>query len=167
MRAGAHEIPVQQDGAGGIPPALGVENCSGSPRAPRLPSPDMGSRGNFHDSIGRHSPVLAKAQYELRQDFAYQARVGLTARQRDTLDFIRHVIDEFGKAPTITEIADGIGAQAKSQVFYLLRALVERGYIRRHPNKSRGIEIIPLVGPSLNGEPLIFIPVHNGGNSRA
>lgn len=115
---------------------------------------------NNNERVGRHCPVLAKAQYELRQDFAYQTRVGLTARQRDTLDFIQHVIDEFGRSPTITEIADGIGAEAKSQVIHLLRALVERGYIRRRPRQSRGIDNIPLVGPSLNGEPLIFIPVH-------
>lgn len=75
----SNKIPVRQDGAGGTPPALGVENSSAGshPRAPRLPTSTGGSRGNLNNSIGRHGPVGSKLSDELREYLADQPRLVL------------------------------------------------------------------------------------------
>lgn len=76
MRAGAHEIPVRQDGAE-TPPALGVENCSGShPRAPRLPTSTGGSRGNLTLNVREHRPVGAKSRHMLPENLSDQIADG-------------------------------------------------------------------------------------------
>lgn len=45
----------------------------GGTRAPRLPSP-AGSRGNSHNTVGRHNPVHSKLSDEVRDYLADQPR---------------------------------------------------------------------------------------------
>lgn len=68
--------------------------------------------------------------------------MGLTPRQSECLAFIRAYIAANGIAPSITELADGIGNRSKSAVTAMMRSLEERGYIRRLPHKARAIEVI-------------------------
>jgi repressor LexA len=90
----------------------------------------------------------------------------LTARQKQALDFIVSVARERGCPPTIREMGQALGISSTNGVRYLLEALSKKGYIRRHPRRSRGIELIraaspadlvsvPLVGRVAAGEPIL------------
>jgi repressor LexA len=65
----------------------------------------------------------------------------LTARQRSILDFLRQYAREKGYPPTIREIRDAFHLKSNRGVVDHLKALERKGYIRRVPGSSRGIEI--------------------------
>ncbi|HEX30785.1 TPA: repressor LexA [Candidatus Poribacteria bacterium] len=65
----------------------------------------------------------------------------LTERQREVLEIIRERIKESGYPPTIREIGEAMGISEKGAYDHL-KALEKKGYIRRHPRKTRAIEII-------------------------
>ncbi|RJO72830.1 MAG: hypothetical protein C4523_02345 [Myxococcales bacterium] len=54
----------------------------------------------------------------------------MTRRQRELWDFIRAYWQEHGMAPTYDTMATGIGLRSKSQVFYLIKRLEDRGHVR-------------------------------------
>lgn len=65
----------------------------------------------------------------------------LTQKQSETLAFIIGYDAKHGVAPSISEIAVGIGG-TKARAHKLLCGLEERGAIRRIPNRARAIEIV-------------------------
>ncbi len=89
--------------------------------------------------------------------------IGLTRQQLRCLQFIEtRMFATNGIAPSVDEIRDHLGIASKTGVLWLLRNLEERGRIRRFPNRARAIEVIkPSLTPSINGEPLRFIPLHH------
>jgi len=94
--------------------------------------------------------------------------IGLTARQLETLAYIdAYQQASGGVSPSFAEIRDRLGLDAKSGVFRLVGALEERGHIRRLRHRARAVEVTasqPVPMPSLNGEPLLLIPVHGGND---
>jgi len=66
----------------------------------------------------------------------------LTAAQRRVYDWIVDYIDRMNMSPTLAEIADGLGYRHVSSMLVHVNALDKKGYIKRHPNIARGIEII-------------------------
>ena len=95
----------------------------------------------------------------------------LTERQRQFYDFIVQHIREDGYPPTIREIMDAFGIASTNGVRTTLFALEKKGYIRRHPMRSRGIELmdyveripaqnvktIPIIGRVAAGEPVLAV----------
>ena len=67
--------------------------------------------------------------------------MGLTAQQGALLEFLKAYLATNGIAPTIREMAWGIGTKSSGRVQTLLTALEERGAIRRIPHRARAIEI--------------------------
>ena len=65
----------------------------------------------------------------------------LTPRQREVLDFIRKMIENKGLPPTIREIGERFKITSTNGVRAILYALSKKGYIRRKPLVSRGIEL--------------------------
>ena len=65
----------------------------------------------------------------------------LTPRQREILDFIREMIENKGFPPTIREIGERFKIASTNGVRAVLSALGKKGYIRRKPLVSRGIEL--------------------------
>jgi repressor LexA len=65
----------------------------------------------------------------------------LSTRQTKILDFIEKFINEHGYPPTIREIGEAVGIASTSVVNYNLNKLVERGYIEREPEVSRGLRL--------------------------
>ncbi len=65
----------------------------------------------------------------------------LTPRQREILDFIREMIENKGFPPTIREIGEKFEITSTNGVRAILSALSRKGYIRRRPLVSRGIEL--------------------------
>lgn len=72
----------------------------------------------------------------------YDMRDRLTQRQNQVLEFIRRRIHRDGRAPSLQEIAQGIGVSSVSGVHKMLVVLEEKGHIRRRPHEARSIELL-------------------------
>ena len=91
----------------------------------------------------------------------------LTKRQRDVLDFIAEMIGKKGFPPTIREIGSKFKISSTNGVRAILSALTQKGYIRRKPLVSRGIELltqsrasfvaVPLLGRIAAGLPILAV----------
>jgi len=67
----------------------------------------------------------------------------LTRRQREILDYLTGYIADHGYAPSFEEIAERFRFQSLATVHEHLTNLERKGHIRRTPNESRAIEIVP------------------------
>ncbi len=66
----------------------------------------------------------------------------LTRSQREFLDFITKSREESNFPPTIPEIQKKFSFRSPTAASDHLNALERKGYISRHPHKSRGLEVI-------------------------
>lgn len=67
----------------------------------------------------------------------------LTQAQAELLAFIKRYLDENdGVSPSFDDMREGIGLASKSGVARLVDALVERGFLRRLPNRARALEVV-------------------------
>jgi repressor LexA len=65
----------------------------------------------------------------------------LTERQRAIIDFIVSTHRDRGYPPTVREIGDAVGLSSPSSVHAQVRTLVERGLIRKDPDRPRAIVV--------------------------
>ena len=65
----------------------------------------------------------------------------VTTRQQAVLDCIEACIQEKGYGPTVREICQSLGLSSPSTVHVHLKALEEKGLIKRDPLKSRSITL--------------------------
>lgn len=91
---------------------------------------------------------------------------GLTEKQKRILEFIINQ-RSMGIPPTLAEIALNFGYKNRATVQQHLAALVKKGYIKRNPKLSRGIELNfedkffiprPVLGEVAAGNPLVIYP---------
>ena len=86
-------------------------------------------------------------------------------KQQAILDFIRQFVAEKNRPPTIRDIVTGCGVSSTSVVDYHLNVLEKKGFLRRHREISRGIELtdaaparskteVPIIGSIAAGEPI-------------
>ncbi len=91
----------------------------------------------------------------------------LTKRQKEVLDYLTEYIETYGYAPSIDEIREHFGLGSLATVHKHLLTLERKRVIRREPNQSRSIELVPttdfnrggvvrvpLVGTIAAGEPI-------------
>jgi repressor LexA len=90
----------------------------------------------------------------------------LSPRQKKILGFIQNFLTDKTYPPTIRDIVNGCGISSTSVADYNLEILEKKGYIRRHREVSRGIElldsasirhnrvIVPVIGQIAAGEPI-------------
>ena len=88
----------------------------------------------------------------------------LTATQHKVLDFIRQYLAAQAYAPSLSEIAVGIGIRSKGTAHRHVQALAEAGYLRLIHGRKRGIELVdeprdrllklPLLGRIAAGRPI-------------
>ncbi len=89
----------------------------------------------------------------------------LTERQAKVLKFIRDHYKRSGYPPTIREIAEHIGTKWNHGVERHLEALERKGYLKRSPDKSRGIQLaysstgteVPIIGRITAGKPVLAV----------
>ena len=90
----------------------------------------------------------------------------LTKTQQKILDFIIDKKAE-AKVPTLAEVASHFGYRNRSTVQQHLQAIERKGYIKRNPRISRGIELLtedkffiprPVIGEVAAGNPLTIYP---------
>jgi len=85
---------------------------------------------------------------------------GLTPKQEKVLKFIRKRIGE-RLPPTVREIGEELGFKSTGTVRDYLKALTQKGLVRRMNNKSRALELtgsvsftkIPIIGTIMAGKP--------------
>lgn len=92
----------------------------------------------------------------------------LTRSQQKTLDFIRRYCLQMGHAPSLAEIALGIGIRSRGVVHRHVQALADAGCITLEPGRKRGIRLaedvrtaaytLPLLGRIAAGQPIEAIP---------
>ena len=99
----------------------------------------------------------------------------ITRRQQAVLDCIEDCVRDKGYGPTVREVCQALGLSSPSTVHVHLKALEEKGYIKRDPLKSRSIALtypldedaavassgystmlnLPLVGSVAAGTPIL------------
>lgn len=67
----------------------------------------------------------------------------LSLKQQNIIDFIHRFLGDRGYPPTVRDIVSGCGISSTSVVAYNLAILEKKGYINRHREISRGIELLP------------------------
>ncbi len=95
----------------------------------------------------------------------------LTPGQTKVLDFIKHYLSREGFAPSLAEIAEGLGTTSRGSMHKHVQALAAAGVIRLLPGRQRGIELVedvdgidnrpdslPLLGRIAAGQPIEAIP---------
>ena len=90
--------------------------------------------------------------------------MSMTKRQKEILTFLQEYLDEYGYGPTLEEIAKHFGMASLNGVHKHLRALQERGFIRRLSRQARSIQLLgsgssggctlPLLGYVAAGQPI-------------
>jgi repressor LexA len=88
----------------------------------------------------------------------------LTRRQLEILNYVREFLDERGYSPTLEEIGLHFRMASLNAVYKHLKALEERGFIRRLPGQARSIQVVeqrealspslPLLGYVAAGRPI-------------
>jgi len=68
----------------------------------------------------------------------------LSSKQQKIIEFIHQFLVNNSYPPTVREIVSGCGISSTSVVNYNLNILKQEGYIRRHSEVSRGIELLTL-----------------------
>ncbi|HOG69317.1 MAG TPA: transcriptional repressor LexA [Fibrobacteraceae bacterium] len=97
----------------------------------------------------------------------------LTARQQEIFEYIRECTQSSKMPPTVREIGDRFNISSTNGVRSILAALIKKGYIKRSPRLSRGIEIldessnpaesssnsieIPIIGRVAAGQPILAV----------
>jgi len=68
----------------------------------------------------------------------------LTKKQRNLLLFINKKIRSTGVSPSYEEMKNSLNLKSKSGIHRLIRALEERGFIKRLAHKARALEVLKL-----------------------
>ena len=102
----------------------------------------------------------------------------LTAKQNQLLHFIADRLNESGISPSFDEMKDALGLKSKSGIHRLIKALEERGFLGRLPNRARALEVLKMpesaspavdqsnvVRPSFGKPGLSSVPASNSENS--
>jgi len=91
----------------------------------------------------------------------------LTEVQKSILNFLIEQIKGKGLPPTLAEVAQHFGYRNRATVQQHLRAIEKKGFIRKNPKLSRGIELTleekffvpkPVLGEVAAGNPLTIYP---------
>jgi repressor LexA len=97
----------------------------------------------------------------------------LTRKQHELLLYIDRRLNETGISPSFEEMKEALDLKSKSGVHRLISALVERGFIRRLPNRARALEVLkipeaskstpekaPVAPPRAANDDVIELPLH-------
>ena len=82
----------------------------------------------------------------------------LSDRQRKILEFISNFMEENGYPPTVRDIQNGCTISSTSVVDYNLNALREKGFLRRHADVSRGLQLLNRKQPESESE-TVAVPI--------
>ena len=66
---------------------------------------------------------------------------GITNRQQLVLDFIKAYLEMKGHAPSMQDIATGLGMKSRSNIHRIVHSLRTQGRLSVKPNKFRTIKV--------------------------
>ena len=110
-------------------------------------SPEV--RSNPAEFSGRGSTVLDTSRRKLSQAYLdslfvrYNARMAITRRQKEVLDFLETFSARNGYAPSFEEIARGMTLKSLATVHKHISNLEKKGLLNRVHNRSRSIDVLP------------------------
>ena len=73
----------------------------------------------------------------------YNARMAVTRRQKEVLDFITGFVQRNGYSPSFEEIARGLDLKSLATVHKHITNLQNKGLLQRAHNRSRSIDVLP------------------------
>lgn len=73
----------------------------------------------------------------------YNARMAVTRRQKEILDFLETFVTRNGYSPSFEEIARGMGLKSLATVHKHITNLEKKGMLDRVHNRSRSIDVLP------------------------
>ena len=80
-------------------------------------------------------------------------------KREEILAFLREFSAQYGYAPSVREIMQGVGLKSTASVHYHLRALNDSGAIEMDADKNRAIRLpergVPVVGTVAAGQPIL------------
>ena len=95
----------------------------------------------------------------------------LTKKQKEIFDFISGYQEDYGYAPSLSEIKEETGARAVSTIHEHVGNLIKKGFLKKTKGAARSLELvrlklaktmsIPLVGTIACGEPIEAIEDQN------
>ena len=80
-------------------------------------------------------------------------------KERQVLEFITQYLQRNGHAPTLMEIAAGLGLNAASTIHEHVERLILKGYLKKTPGTERGLELVEDKIRPKNEENAIELPV--------
>ena len=80
---------------------------------------------------------------DIRQAFAYAARMAITRRQRELYDFISRFVAEKQYSPSFAESQEARGLNSLATVHKHVTNLEKKGLLTRDYNRSRSIDLLP------------------------
>ncbi|MGH8998383.1 MAG: transcriptional repressor LexA [Acidimicrobiia bacterium] len=85
----------------------------------------------------------------------------LTPRQRQILEYVDEQARTRGYPPSVREIGEAVGLTSTSTVHAHLSALVNKGYLNRHPTRPRALEVKfePSTGAAIERRPVRNVPL--------
>jgi repressor LexA len=93
----------------------------------------------------------------------FMDKKALTERQQEVLEFIRRRSEDTRLPPTVREIGEQFHISSTNGVRSILGALIKKGYIKRSPRLSRGIELMDQEPISSTKGKLIALPSKDSG----
>lgn len=99
-----------------------------------------------------------------KNEVSMDTKKTLTDRQKEVYEYIRACTEKEKMPPTVREIGDKFHISSTNGVRSILAALIKKGYIRRAPRLSRGIEILEESGlqgakPNPHPENTVEVPI--------
>jgi len=80
-------------------------------------------------------------------------------KERQVLEYIMQYVARSGYAPTLMEIAQGLGVNAASTIHEHVARLITKGYLKKTPGSERGIEVISNKVKASAAESALELPV--------
>lgn len=80
-------------------------------------------------------------------------------KERQVLEFVTQYVQRNGYAPTLIEIAQGLGLNAASTIHEHVQRLILKGFLKKTPGSERGIEVVTDKVRSTAAESALELPV--------
>lgn len=81
----------------------------------------------------------------------------ISKRQLETLNVIYQGQQSSGFPPSMAELRDALSVVSNQSIINLLKALEEKGYIKREEGLARGLKILPKGYEALGADPMVTV----------
>ena len=94
----------------------------------------------------------------------------LTEKEKQVLDYISARFAETGYSPSVRDIMSAVGFGSTATVYAYIEKLIEKGYLKKDPNKSRSLRPesaaptyrVPVLGSVRAGQPIYAYEENDG-----